>query len=302
MLHQWDCHPIIRNYVHMSPRFEIKAEQGPRRVPAKTAAQPWRTRPERAVIAFYHPSRDEGWLAPFLATLRLAGYGGSVHCIGLLGESELGLLSQFGCIGHFIETFDEELDVESVAHLHLSRVLDALAGSAIEPGQVLVLDSVRASFLRDPFRSETIGLSVFQESATRIVDSEFNLHRVAMFTTDYDGIARNPVVSSALLRGGLDVIRTFYRRLFVEFIGREELLRTHKAIQGAFNKLCHGGGLGMPVIQHPNGAEAYLEIWEAGLPIETIPSIRIGGAVPFAVLNPVRETELMRMLKTRINC
>ena len=49
-------------------------------------------------------------------------------------------------------------------------------------------------------------------------------------------------------------VRAFYRRLLAEFIGRAELLRVHKSIQGAFNKLA-SGGLGIPVIVHPNGGE-----------------------------------------------
>ena len=42
-------------------------------------------------------------------------------------------------------------------------------------------------------------------------------------------------VSSALLRGRLDLMCAFYRRLFAEFVGRAELLRIHKSIQGAVN-------------------------------------------------------------------
>ena len=39
-------------------------------------------------------------------------------------------------------------------------------------------------------------------------------------------------------------------------------------------------GLDATIILHPNGAEAYFEIWKAGLPTMTEPPTRVGGAVP----------------------
>jgi hypothetical protein len=301
VLHQWDRNEIIDNYVRSSPRFKLTPQQ---RVPVlrDVAMVPSQERKrDRAVVAFYHPGRDAGWLALFLASLRNAGHGGSVHCTGTFSESELALLAKYDCAAYPIEPTDPGLDIDSVAHLFLSHILDQLADSESEPEQVLVLDSVRAGFLRDPFQAETIGLSVFHENPTLIADSEFNLHRLAMFTDIEGDVAQHPVVSSALLRGKLDIVRAFYRKLFVEFVGRAERLRIHKVMQGAINKLCHGGVPGMPIVQHVNGAEAYFEIWEEGLPARTDPSIRVGGAVPFAVLNPVRETELMRAIKSRLS-
>lgn len=288
VLHRWDRNETLAQYVRASPRFLLQP------------GQQRDLRRDRAVVAFYHPPRDADWLASFLISLRRAGYGGQIHCTGVLAEPELALLAQYGCVAHPIEPVNPELDIESVAHLFLSRVLDQLADTPTEPEQVLVMDSVRAAFLRDPFESETIGLSVFHESATRVADSEFNLHRLAKFVEPEGDIVQHPVVSSALLRGKLSIVREFYRRLFVQFIGRAELLRIHKMMQGAINKLCHGGIPGMDIVQYPNGGEAYLEIWEQGLPIRTEPLIRVGSAVPFVVLNLVRETELMRAIRARL--
>ena len=142
---------------------------------------------------------------------------------------------------------------------------------------------------------------LFHESSTRIGDSEYNLQRLAFFTTPDEAVVQRPIISSALLRGRLDIVRAFYHKLFLEFVGRAELMQVHKVIQGAFNKLCHQGGLDTPIIQHPNGAEAYIEIWGEGLPTSIEPPIRVAGTVPFVVMNPVRETELMRALRASLD-
>jgi hypothetical protein len=304
VVHQWDRKKITLDYVWAAPQFKLDAAQRtPRPAPpaSPSMAGPRTMQQEDAVVAFYHHPRDADWLAPFLRSLRCAGYAEGLHCVGAFKQHELVLLSQYGCVAHPIDATDPSLDVENIAHLFLSRVLDQLAtDAASRPDQVLVLDTVRAGFLRDPFQAKTIGLSAFHESAMRIGDSEYNLHRLAQFTAPQADLLQRPIVSSSLLRGKLDIVRACYRKLFIEFVGRAELLRIPKVIQGAINKLCHGGGLDVPVILHPNGAEAYFEIWEEGLPITTELPIRVAGAVPFVVLNPVRETELMQAVRASL--
>jgi hypothetical protein len=304
VVHQWDRKKITLDYVWDAPQFMLTPSQQALRAtsnPSPSVAAPPTMPQHDAVVAFYHRPRDAEWLVPFLGTLRCAGYSGGLHCVGTFAENELALLAQFGCVAHPVDATDPALDVENVAHLFISRVLDQLAANPIaRPDQVLVLDTVRAGFLRDPFQAKTIGLSAFHESATRLGDNEYNLHRLVQFNPPEGEVLQRPIISSTLLRGELDLMRAFYRKLFIEFVGRAELLRTPKVIQGAVNKLCHVGGLDVPVIQHPNGAEAYFEIWDEGLPTTTQPPIRVGGAVPFVVLNPVRETELMRAVRTSL--
>ena len=61
-------------------------------------------------------------------------------------------------------------------------MLDRIAsGGVAQPDQVLVLDSVRAVFPRDPFLTKTIGLSVFCEGPTRIGESDYNRDRLGLF-------------------------------------------------------------------------------------------------------------------------
>jgi hypothetical protein len=250
-----------------------------------------------AVICVYHRERDEGWLAPFLASLRAAGFAGSIHCIGTLEADELAVLGRHGAVAHRVDPVGG-IDVDNVAHVHLSRVLDALAADETRrPDQVLVTDTVRAGFLRDPFLSKTIGLSAFCEGPARIGDSDYNVYRLRHFAEIDDAWLQRPIVSSALLRGPLDVVREFYRRLFGEFVGRRDLMQIQKVIQGAFNKLCQDGELGFPVILHPNGAEVYFEIWPQSLTFDIRLGVRVGGAVPAIVVNPFHETPLMQMLK-----
>lgn len=269
--------------------------------PQPVAAEPEKTAQKHAVVAFYHRERDADWLAPFLATLRCAGYAGLLHCVGVFDAAELALLARHGCTAHAIEPPDPSLAIENIAHLFISQVLDRLAADAASrPDQVLVMDTVRAGFLRDPFQASTIGLSAFQETSTRIGDDDYNLQRLKHFVTPDADALRRPIVSSSLLRGRLDVVRGCYRKLFVEFVGRAELLRTPQMMQGAMNKVCHDSAVGVPVILHPNGAEAYFEIWESGLPVSVQAPIRVAGAVPFVVLNPVRETELMQAVRARL--
>jgi hypothetical protein len=304
VVHQWERNEVTREYVWAAPQFRLDAAPPmPRSAspPSAGIVEPQSAQQPDAVVAFYHRPRDAEWLMPFLLSLRCVGHAAGLHCVGIFDDTELALLAQHGCVAHPIAAPDPSIDIDNIAHLFLSQVLDQLAADAASrPDQVLVLDTVRAGFLRDPFQAKTIGLAAFQETATRIGDDEYNLQRLAHFTTPEADMLRRPIISSSLLRGKLDIVRAFYRKLFIEFVGRAELLRIAKMIQGAVNKLCHGGGLDVPVILHPNGAEAYFEIWGEGLPTTIEPPIRVAGAVPFAVLNPVRETELMRAVRASL--
>ena len=256
VLHQWDRNEIANDYVWAST-----AVQTCRDATAGTPRPPKLTR----VLAFYHRPRDADWLAPFLASLRCAGYADSLHCVGAFDDGELALLERYGAMPHPVDPADPSLDVENTAHLFLSRVLDRLAANeASRPDQVLALDTVRAGFLRDPFRAETIGLSVFLESSVRIGESEYNLQRLALFSPPDEVVLQRPIVSSALLRGGLDIVRAFYRKLFVEFVGARRAVARPQGDPGCIQQTCHGDGLEVPIIQHPNGAEAYFEIWGEG--------------------------------------
>lgn len=304
VIQQWNSHQALIDHIGSSPQFKLDATQAtsrPKPRPSANTAEPQPVRQQDAVVAFYHRPRDAEWLMPFLHSLRCAGYAANLHCVGVFDEAELALLSQYGCIAHPIEAADSSLDVTNIAHFFISRVLDEFAADTeTQPDQVLVLDTVRAAFLRDPFQARTIGLSAFQETATRIGDDQYNLLRLARFTAPEPDALRRPIISSSLLRGKLDIVRAFYRKLFIEFVGRAELMRIPKMIQGAVNKLCHGDNLDAPVILHTNGAEAYFEIWEKGLPATLEPPIRVAGAVPFVILNPERETDLMRAVRASL--
>ena len=165
-----------------------------------------------------------------------------------------------------------------------------------------VTPALRAIFPRDPFLTKTIGLSAFCEGPARIGESDYNRARLGFFVSPVEeGWLRNPVVSSMVLRGALPLVREFYRRMLIELVGRTELLRIQKVIQGLVNKLCHGGGLGFPVIVHPNGAEVHFDFLECRLGIDTRYGVRIGGAVPSVILASHPETPLMLKLKIDLN-
>jgi hypothetical protein len=250
-----------------------------------------------AVIAFYQRERDTSWLPLFLGSLRCVTTSLAVHCIGNFEEADQAILTRYNCIGHQISIAGTDR-ADNLAHFYLSEVLDRLAADRSRmPDQVLMLDSVRAIFARDPFQAKTSGLSVFCEGSTRISDSDFNRDRLAFFVPPEQARLSLPIVSSSLLRGPLPLVREFYRRLFIEFVGRSELLGVHKVVQGAFNKLCQARDPKFPVVIHPNAAEAYFDFWPSGLSVDTRHGVRIGGTVPGLVLGGHPETELMMKLR-----
>ena len=169
------------------------------------------------------------------------------------------------------------------------------------PDQVLVLDSVRAVFPRDPFLARTVGLSVFCEGPTRIGESDYNRDRLGLFVPLDDRLLAQPVISSMLLRGSLPVLREFYRRMFIELIGRADILKIHKVVQGVVNKLCWCGDLGFPVIAHPNGAEVHFEFLASSLGIDARHGVRVGGTVPGVVLSGHKESQLLLKLRIDLN-
>jgi hypothetical protein len=253
-----------------------------------------------AVVAFYVRQRDAGWLHLFLGSLRCCSPSVAVHCIGDFDQDELATLARYNCAAYVVPA--TELAVaENVAHFYLSQLLDQMSASTAPPDQVLLIDNMRAVFPRDPFLGKTIGLSVFCEGPARIADSGYNRARLELFITPDEQLLRHPVVSSMVLRGRLPIMREFYRRIFLELVGRAELLKVHKVVQGAVNKLCYAGDLGFPVTAHPNGADVYFDILGSDLAVDTRHGVRIGGAVPGVVLAGHTDTPLMLKLRIDLN-
>jgi hypothetical protein len=287
ILNQWEERPAIRDYVSAAPRFRLDA-QPPAPVYANATPPSHRDNQpaSNAVLAYYHRPRDEAWLGLFLTSLRSTGHAGPIHCVGDFNQTELTLLEQYAGTPHPIEATDPGL-VENLAHLAFSQLVERLAAdNSVSLDQLLLLDSVHFVFLRDPFENKTIGLSAFWEDPTRINESPYNEQRLTLFPPIEEAWLQYPIVSSSLLRGTRPAVQTFYRKLLPELVGRAEHLRIQKVIQGAVNKLCYSGMLGIPITFHPNGAEAFLEIWPHKLALDTRLGIRIGGAVPAMVMNP----------------
>ncbi|MGC1412949.1 MAG: hypothetical protein WA864_28885 [Acetobacteraceae bacterium] len=255
-----------------------------------------------AVVAFYLHERDADWLDVFLGSLHCVNDSVAVYCVGDFNQDDQAILARHRCTGYVVPTMASEI-ADNVAHFYLSQILDRIASdAAVRLDQVLVIDNMRAIFQRDPFLNKTIGLSVFCEGPARIGESDYNRARLGFFVAAVeDGWLSNPVVSSMVLRGALPVVREFYRRMLIELVGRTELLRIQKVVQGLVNKLCHGGGLGFPVIAHPNAAEVYFDFPECRLGVDTRYGVRVGGAVPAVVPASHSETPLMRKLRIDLN-
>ncbi len=287
----------IHNYVvHMRPLLGALL---PRAGQAVVAPHTSASAPD-VVLAFYLSQRDAGWLHLFLGSLRCVSPSIAVHCIGDFDQDDLAILARYNCKA-YIATGTEPAAVENVAHFYLSQVLDKLSAATPPVGQVLLIDNMRAVFPRDPFLGKTIGLSVFCEGPDRIADSGFNRARLELFAALDEHLLRNPVVSSMVFRGSVPVLREFYRRIFLELVGRTELLNISKVVQGAVNKLCYAGDLSFPVTAYPNGAEVYFDILGSDLAVDTRHGVRIGGAVPGVVLAGHPETPLMLKLRIDLN-
>jgi hypothetical protein len=289
-----DASAKVRQHVATSPRFHLDDLVAPP-VPAPAPAS------RDAVVAFYQRQRDAGWLELFLGSLRCVSDAVDVHCVGDFDPDEMELLTRFRCTAHGVPAIEPEI-AENIAHFYLNHVLDRIAsGGLAQPDQVLVLDSVRAIFPRDPFLTKTIGLSTFCEGPTCIGESEYNRDRLSLFVALDDNWLRQSIVSSMALRGPLPIVREFYRRMFIELVGRADLLKIHKVVQGVVNKLCHGGDLGFPVILHPNGAEVHFDFLASSLAIDTRHGVRVGGTVPGVVLSAHTESQLLLKLRIDLN-
>lgn len=295
----WRGNRRISAHVAEAPGFRLDGDmQGPFAAAATPPPGPPRVPVRNAIVAFFQKGRDEDWLPFFLQSLRCAAPETVVHCIGDFGAQEQAMLAQASCTSHPIPAV--ALDIcDNVAHVHLNDMLQTLAADpAGPPDQVLVLDTTRAVFPRDPFATATIGLSVFCESHERIADSEYNRTRLGFYIPEGDSHLPLPVVSSAALRGSLPVLRAFYQVLFAELLTRQDVLSVTKVVQGALNKLCHLGRFEFPVIVHPNGAELYFDFWEPGLSIDSRHGFRVGGTVPGVVLGSHLLTKAMVKLRT----
>ena len=285
----WRSNPRIGAHVAEAPRFRLP-------FPPAAASPPVSSR--NTVVAFFQKGRDEDWLPYFVKSLRCAAPETAVHCIGDFSQQEQDILAHGSCTSHPVPAVGRDV-CDNVAHVHLNETLQVLAADpAGPPDQVLVLDTMRAVFPRDPFATATIGLSVFCESHERIADSDYNRTRLGFYIPEGDSGLLLPVISSAALRGSLPVLRAFYQALFAELLTRQDLLSVTKVVQGALNKLCHLGRFAFPVIVHPNGAELYFDHWESGLSIDSRHGFRVGGTVPGVVLGSHLLTRAMIELRT----
>ncbi|HTI81521.1 MAG TPA: hypothetical protein VL614_13820 [Acetobacteraceae bacterium] len=295
----WHGNTRISAHVAEAHRFRLDADmQGP---PAAVASPPPvspRAPARNAIVAFFQKGRDEDWLPFFLQSLHCVAPDTIVHCIGDFGQREQERLAHAACTSHPVTAV--ALDVcDNVAHVHLNEILQILAADpAGPPDQVLVLDTMRAVFPRDPFATATIGLSVFCESHERIADSEYNRTRLGFYLPEGDSRLALPVISSAALRGSIPVLRAFYQALFAELLTRQDVLSVTKVVQGALNKLCHLGHFSFPVVVHPNGAELYFDFWESGLSLDSRHGFKVGGTVPGVVLGSHLLTKAMVKLRT----
>jgi hypothetical protein len=305
VLSRWDANAKAAEYIRASPRIQLNdsmlgAWPAPVNAPPPLASEPQPAATD-AVVAFYLRERDAGWLDGFLGSLRCVSESIAVHCVGDFDQDDQAILARYRCIAYRVPATEPEL-AENNAHFYLSQILDRLSSDgAVRLDQVLVIDNMRAVFPRDPFLTKTIGLSVFCEGPTRIAESDFNRARVGFFASPDQRWLRSPVVSSMILRGPLPLAREFYRRMFIELVGRAELLKIQKVVQGLVNRLCLSGELGFPVIAHPNGAEVHFDFLECRLAVDTRYGLRIGGAVPGVVLASHRETPLMLKLRVDLN-
>jgi hypothetical protein len=304
VIHQWDRCQSVADYVQSSPQFTIPSQENivDSRPHAAAVRQSYFEAPKPveeivskadAIISYYDRERHAGWLRPFLASARTVGFTGNMYCVGVFNQDELDLLAQYQCQSRNLDVRSAIVDPQNGAHLYMRSVLDGIARTPGQcPDQVLLVDTVRVTFLRNPFLTKTIGLSLFVEGAVRIGDSKDNLNWLSLFVDSVDPFLDKLIVSSSMLRGSVTVVQTFCRQLLAEFHDNLQLLSRPKIMQGVFNKLCHKGNLGYPVTLYPNGSVAYFDIGPRDLPVETQPIIRVGANMPSIIVYAINETKL----------
>jgi hypothetical protein len=254
-----------------------------------------------AVICGYNASIDREWLAFFLTSIRSAGFAGDVHCVGSFDQQELGLLARLRCQAHPQSERPPGIDWENGVHLHMSRVIDQItANPNTRPEYVIVVGTMRAGYLRDPLDGALDSLSLYGEGPASIGESDDNLRWLREFVPSPDPFLQSPIISSSIMEGPTEAVRWFYKLLFAEFVDRMELLLVPKVIQGAFNKLRHTAEPRYPITVHANGSRAYFEIWPCYHDIELSPAIKVGGTTPSVVISPLRPSELIETLRTRL--
>jgi hypothetical protein len=303
VIHQWDRRPMVAEYVETAPRFSLtsagdgvhswsSAPTTPR-FSAELAAVAQTSGAADAIICYYDANRSVGWLEPFLASARGSGFRGSIFCVGDFDGTGKSTIERYGGQVLPIQNRHAALDAENEAHLFMRSALDELSRHlSLKLGHVLLIDTVCATFCRDPFLTKTIGLSVFAEGPASIGDSAHNMEWLNYFVSDIGAYLDKPIVSSSVLRGPIEVVQLFTRKLLAEYAGQAELLYKPKSTQGAFNKLCHAGNLDYPVTIYPNGSIVYFEIWPTDVPIQTQPIIRVAGTLPSIIVNPLGSTGL----------
>jgi hypothetical protein len=254
-----------------------------------------------AVLCAYNPALDSDWLDLFLTSLRASGYTGDVHCVGLFSRRERDRIVQLRCHVHRQTDLPAGLDWENAAHIHMSRLLDRIATDPdTRPTYVLLSSTVRAGFLRAPCRDVVKGVSLFTEGPVAIGGSEHNVQWLREFLPTPELLLEKPIISSSLLQGKVEAVRCFYKLLFSEFVDRVGLLLVPKVIQGAFNKLCYTAAVDFPITVHANGDPVYFEIWPCCHDIDLQPQIKVGGIVPSVVVSPLRPSELISALRSRL--
>jgi hypothetical protein len=305
VIHQWDRRQAVKAYVEANQQFR----RGPasRRQPlaaprtmSEAPVAPGETlASSNAIICYYRGSPDLDALTLFLASARATGFDGALHCVGrAFDDLEIELLTRFDCIAHSVADAPTSATPENIAHVSISRILDQLVtNSQHAPLDVLVSDSVHAGFIRNPFQTRTMGLSLYLEAPVRIGESEHNRRWLAAFGCPDGTFADRPIISSSLVRGSAETVQQFYQQLLPEITKNPELLSAPKVVQGAFNKLYYSASFDFPVTLHANGSQVYFEIWHCDLAIETEAVIKVGGTTPTMIVSVKQDSTLLKALK-----
>ena len=250
VLHQWQKHTCSRRSISASHRRFSSADGQPKPGGTTSTAQ-------CGAVAICHRARDAGWLEAFSgqpAHYRLRRH----RALHRAFDPVRGLRS---CARHHCTAHAVPADEPRVGRRTSRISVSAGARSSwrhAEPqiDQVMLFDSRACGVPAQSIRrrdDRPVGIQRGRNPYRRIRIQRCTGSRISVRPTTR--WLRCPIISSSILRGGVGVLRAFYRRLLAEYVGRAELLTVEKGIQGAINLVCHSGGLSFPMTIHPNGAE-----------------------------------------------
>ena len=286
VIHQWDRRALTRDYVRSEPKFRIAENRPVRQIfrhrSDVTWSKPARTAESRSVVVYVDNQHHAGRLAPFLPSLRAAGFDGNVVILA----TALAAPDQAEAAAHGAQVITVSADLaamppDNAAHVAFGRQL-----ADIDTHRVFFFSDPAVELVGDPFEAATSGVSLFAEGPNLNVGLPGDQREPAMVWRDAEPSvpAADRLRPAGLRRCGLDAQAVpAHRRADRRRSGEpgEARCLARRAERAGLDT----PGRGLDVRVHPNGSFAFFEAWPAGIEVLRGPVLQVGGASPAIIVN-----------------